>query len=286
MDKNIKRKRLNRSWYGDTLIFLMLGLMGIFMALPLYLSIINSLKPMEELFIFPPKFYVIHPSLDSFRQMFQLTSNLWVPFSRYLFNSVFVCSIATVGQIFFASMAAYIFAKHKFPGSNIMYQTVLLALLFTGGTMALPQYIVMAKLHMINTYWAIILPMIASSLGLFLMRQFIALIPDAMLEAARIDGANEFTIYWNIIMPNVKSAWLTLLIFAFKDIWHATGGNFIYSESLKLLPAALRQIATGSIARTGAGAAVTVLLMLPPLIIFIVTQSNVIETMAHSGMKD
>lgn len=288
----VKKRRINRSIFGDVGIISMLVLIGMFMALPLYYSIINAFKPLNELFIFPPRFYVVNPSLDNFKLVGALTRNLWVPFSRYVFNSIFVSVVVTFFHVFLASMAAYPLEKNKFPGSKFMFQTVQLTLLFTGGTMAIPAYIVMAKLGLINTYFALILPAVAGSLGLFLMKQFMSNIPDAMLEAAKIDGANEFTIFWRLIMPNVKPAWLTLSIFAFQGIWNATGGNLIYSEQLKLMPTALAQIfaadatGVGNIARAGAGSAVALIMIIPPIVFFVITQSNVLETMAFSGMKD
>lgn len=284
--QHVKTKRVNRSWYGDALVVLMLIIVGAFMALPMYLVIINAFKPLDEFFMFPPRFYVIKPTLDSFRTLSQMISSLWVPFSRYLFNSIFISAVVTAGHIFLSSMAAYPLEKHKFMGKNVIFNTIMWALLFTGGTMAIPQYVVMAKLGMINTYWAVILPPIGGTLGLFLMKQFMVQIPDTMLEAARIDGASEFLIYWKMVMPNVKPAWLTLMIFAFKDIWTAKGTGFIYSEALKPLPQALSQIQSGGIARAGVAAAISFLMMIPPIIMFIVTQSNIIETMAYSGMKD
>lgn len=295
MPKRMKsrQKKVNRSGFGNFLIIFMLALVGIFMALPLYYSVICAFKPLNELFIFPPRFYVVSPTLDNFRMMWTLTDNLWVPLSRYIFNSVFTAVSITVLHVIFASMAGYVMEKHRFPGRNGMFNLVQFALLFTGGTMAIPQYVVMALMGMINTYWAVILPAVASSLGLFLMKQFmVSSIPDSMLEAAKIDGANEFTVYWKIVMPNVKPAWLTIAIFAFQSSWNATGGNMIYSESMKLLPTALNQIfaadatGVGNIARTGVSMAVSLILIIPPIVFFVISQSNIMETMSHSGMKD
>lgn len=286
MEKFKVKKRINRAWYGDLSILTMLVLMGCFMALPLVYAVVQAFKPIEEVFLFPPRFYVKNPTLANFITLFQLTENLWVPFSRYLFNSIFVSAVVTFGHVIIASAAAYPMAKHNFPGKKWLFKIVVLALLFSGGTLAIPRYVVMAKMGIVNTYYALIMPMIASSLGLFLMKQFMEQIHDSVLESARIDGANEIRIFWTIVMPQVKPAWLTLTIFAFQGIWNEPGDGLIYSESLKLLPSALKQIAAGGIARTGAANAAALLMMVPPIIIFILTQSNVIQTMSHSGMKD
>lgn len=289
----VRNKKVSRSLGGDIAITLMLVLVGAFMALPLYYTAIQAFKPMNEIFIFPPRFYVVNPTLSNFRQIGELTQNLWVPFSRYVFNSVFVSAVVTIGHVILASMAAYPLEKHRFPGKKKIFDLVQLTLLFTGGTMAIPLYVVMAKLGLINTYWALILPPVAGSLGLFLMKQFLVSFPDAILEAAKIDGASELYIFWRIVMPNVKPAWLTLSIFAFQGIWNAQSGNMIYSEQLKVLPTALAQIyaadattGIGNIARAGVQAAVALIMIVPPIVFFIFTQGNVLETMASSGMKD
>jgi len=280
-----RKKRMSRSVGGDIMIIIMLLLMGAFMSLPLILSIVNAFKPLEEIFIFPPRFFVTNPTVNNFRQLFQLSSSLWVPFSRYIFNSVFVSVVVTFFHIVFAAMCAFPLAKGNFPGRKAIFSTIQMALLFTGGTLAIPLYMVMSVLKMVDTYWAVILPPIAGALGLFLMRQFMIQIESETLESARIDGANELQIFWKIVMPLVKPAWLTLLIFSFKDIWNAAGNNVIYSEELKMLPTALNQIATAGIARAGVGAAAALIMMIPPIVVFIISQSNVIETMSYSGIK-
>ena len=281
-----KTKRVNRSTGGNILVFIMLVVLGGFMLLPVLYTVVQAFKPMEELFIFPPRFTVQNPTLKNFKLIGQLVDNLWVPFSRYTFNSVFVSAAGTAGNVVIASMAAYPLAKSDFPGKKFLFKIVTVALLFSGGVLGLAQYIIMAKLHMINTYWALILPSVATPMGLFLMKQFMEGISTSLLEAARIDGMNEFQIYWSIVMPNVKPAWLTMIIFAFQGMWSMTGGNFIYKEELKMLPTALAQIQSGGIARAGVAAAANLLMFIPPVIMFLVTQSSIMETMAHAGIKE
>ena len=281
-----KTKRVNRSTGGNILVFIRLVVLGGFMLLPVLYTVVQAFKPMEELFIFPPRFTVQNPTLKNFKLIGQLVDNLWVPFSRYTFNSVFVSAAGTAGNVVIASMAAYPLAKNDFPGKKFLFKIVTVALLFSGGVLGLAQYIIMAKLHMINTYWALILPSVATPMGLFLMKQFMEGISTSLLEAARIDGMNEFQIYWSIVMPNVKPAWLTMIIFAFQGMWSMTGGNFIYKEELKMLPTALAQIQSGGIARAGVAAAANLLMFIPPVIMFLVTQSSIMETMAHAGIKE
>jgi ABC-type glycerol-3-phosphate transport system permease component len=194
--------------------------------------------------------------------------------------------IGTVGHIVFASAAAYPLAKYRFPGSRVLFSTVVLSLMFSGQVTAIPNYMVMSWLGWINTQLSVIVPSLGFSLGLFLMKQFMEQIPDSLLEAAKIDGASEYRIFWRIVMPNVKPAWMTLMILQFPMLWGSDGGNFIYSEKLKTLHYALGQISLGGIARSGVGAAVALILMIFPITLFIISQSNVIQTMATSGLKE
>jgi putative chitobiose transport system permease protein len=281
-----KRVRLARSTWGNIFVFAFLIFIGVFMALPLFYAIVQSFKPINEIFIYPPRFFVKQPTLSNYTLAFQLAQNLNIPFSRYAFNSLFISIVGTTVYILVASLAAYPLAKAKFPGLFIITQLVIWTLLFRTEVTVIPQYIVIAKLGLINSYGAILLPALAGTFGVFLMKQFMVVaIPDSILEAARIDGASEYRIFWKICMPCVKPAWLTLIIFTFQSMWNATGSQYIYNESLKMLPTVLTQISAGGIARTGASSAVVVMLMIPPIIVFLISQSSVMETMAQSGIK-
>ncbi len=279
------KKRINRSLWGDIVVFLLLLIVALFMALPFVYTIIQAFKPFEELFAFPPRFYVVNPTLDNFRDLFIVTANSWVPFSRYVFNSVFVSLIGTTSHVIVASLCAYPIAKHEFPGRKGIFNVIQLSLLFNGTVTALPTYIIMSTLGWINTYWSLIIPAIGGAFGMFLMKQFMEGIPTPLLEAARIDGANEWTIFWKVVMPNVKPAWLTLVIFSFTGLWNSTGGSYIFDEQLKMLPTALSQIASAGIARMGVGMAASLLLLIPPIATFILSQSRIIETMSTAGIK-
>lgn len=280
------KKQLNRSHTGNFAVLLMLIVVGVFMGLPLYYNIIQSFKPVEERFIFPPRFYVVNPTWSNYSQLFTLVSDLTVPFSRYLFNSVFVSIFTTFFGVILGAMCAYPFAKKKFPGKDMLWRLIMLTLLFSGGVTALPAYIIKAKLGMINTYWVLILPPLASTLHMFLLRQFMLQIPDSLLDAAKLDGASDMRIFLNVVMPNVKPAWMTVMVLSFQHVWNTGSAGVIFKEELKLLPTALGQITAGGIARSGASAAAAVLLMIPPIVSFVLTQSKMLQTMAHSGIKD
>ena len=278
---------LNRSRGGDAGITFVLSILGLFMFLPMVYVVSQSLKPLDELWMFPPRFFVVNPTLSNFTDLFTLINTSLVPFSRYIFNTVFVSVIGTTGNLFFSSLAAYAMAKIKFPGGKAMFKTVRTSLMFHATVTAITSFLIMSKLGWIDTYWARIVPAWATSLGLYLMKQFMETnVTDAVLESSRLDGASELKTYWVIAMPMVKPAWLTLIIYSFKDLWNAGASVYIQSEQLKSFNYAIQQVMAGGIKRAGAGAASTVIMMMVPILVFVISQSNIIETMGSSGMKD
>ena len=283
----IKRRSFNRSVGGDVGINVMLFIFGAFMFLPMVYAISQSLKPLDELWMFPPRFLVINPTFKNFGELFRLMSESWVPFSRYIFNTAFVSVAGTFGHLFLASMAAYAMTKINFPGRKGMFKLVYYSLMFNSTVSALSNFIIMSSFGWIDTYWSLIIPSFGYTLGFYLMRQFMeTTVPDSVLESARLDGAKELTIYWKIVMPMVKPAWLTLIVYSFQGLWNSGTSIYIYSEQLKTFNYAIQQILAGGITRSGAAAASTVIMMIVPISVFVVTQSNIIETMASSGMKD
>ena len=278
---------LNRSAGGDFGITFMLTLLGLFMFVPMYYVVIQSLKPLDELFMFPPRFYVIKPTLENFSDLFLLMGDSWVPFSRYIFNTVFTTFCGTVGNLITASMAAYSLSKLRFPGRNMIFQVIVMSLMFHSTVNAVTHFIILSAFGWIDTYLSIIVPSMATTMGLYLMKQFMETsVPDTVLESARLDGASEFRTYLIIAMPMVKPAWLTLIIECFKNLWNSGSSIYIHSEELKTFNYAIQQILSGGIARSGAGAAATVVMMLVPIMVFVLNQSQIIETMGSSGMKD
>ena len=278
---------LNRSVGGDVGITIVLTIFGIFMFLPMYYTIIQALKPMDEIFYFPPRFYVVHPTMENFKSLFNLMSDSWVPFSRYIFNTVLISVGGTFGNLVLSSLSAYALAKIDFPGNKFFFALIQKSLMFSATVTGLVNFITLSWLGWIDTYLAIIIPAFASTLGLYLMKQFMDTnVSTEVLESARLDGASELRTFWSIAMPMVKPAWLTLIIYSFQGLWNAGQTNLIYSEQLKTLNYAISQITAGGIARTGASAASTVVMMAVPILVFVVSQSNIIETMGSSGMKD
>ena len=278
---------LNRSAGGDAGIIAFLIIMGAFMFLPMLYAIMQSLKPLDELFMFPPRFYVIHPTFENYSDLFSLLNDAWVPFSRYIFNTVFITACGTLGNLLLGSMAAYALAKLKFPGANFFFKLIVMSLMFHVTVNQVTHFILLSAFHWIDTYLAIIVPAMASTLGLYLMKQFMeSSVPDTVLESARLDGASEFRTFWVIAMPMVKPAWLTLIIESFRNLWNSGASIYIHSEQLKTFNYAITQIVSGGIARSGAGAAAAMITALVPIIVFVINQSKIIETMGSSGMKD
>ena len=282
----ITRRHPNRSIGGDIGIYLLLIIFAVAMVFPVVFLIGSALKPLNELFRFPPPIWPQNPTLDNFADLFVTMGQSFVPFSRYLVNTVFITAVGTFGHLVIASMAAFVLAKYEFPGGKAFFAVVTTCLMFSGYVTGIPNYLIMSKLGMVDTYWALILPAFAAPIGLFLMKQFMEGLPTALIEAATIDGASRFRVFWSIVMPNVKPAWLTMIIFSVQALWNNNAATIIYSEAKKTLVYALGQILAGGVARTGQSAAANVIIVAVPILIFVFSQSRILETMASSGIKD
>ncbi len=278
---------LNRSAGGDSGITILLVILGVFMFIPMYYTVIQAFKPLDELFMFPPRFYVINPTIENFADLIVLMGDSWVPFSRYIFNTVFLSVCGTAGNLVIASMAAYALSKLKFPGRNTIFQIIVLSLMFHSTVSQMTHFIILSAFNWVDSYLSIIVPSLAGTMGLYLMKQFMdSSVPDTVLESARLDGASELRTFLVIAMPMVKPAVLTLMVEVFKGLWNAGGSIYIHSEELKTFNYAIQQIISGGIARSGAGAAATVIMMSVPILVFVWNQSKIVETMGSSGMKD
>ncbi|NLK46869.1 MAG: carbohydrate ABC transporter permease [Treponema sp.] len=283
----IKRRKPNRSIGGDIGVYFVVFLFSLLMVFPLVFSICQSFKPLDELFRFPPTIFPRNPTTDNYSDLFVIMSQLsWVPFSRYVFNTVFITVVGTFGHVIVASMAAYVLAKYKFPLGDAFFKLVVVALMFVGYVTSIPNFLVMSKLRIVDTYWALILPAFASPMGLFLMKQYMEGFPMAIIEAAKIDGASEWKIFMGLVMPNVRPAWLTISIFSIQGLWNNNASNVIYTESKKMLAYALQQLQLGGVVRAGPMAAVGVVMIIVPVLFFVFSQSQILETMATSGLKE
>ena len=275
---------LNRSVGGDTGITVILVIMAIFMFLPMWYTLITSIKPLGELNMTPPRFYVMKPTFKNSIDLFTNINATWVPISRYIFNTIFISVMSTTGCLLLGSMSAYAISKVRFPGYNFVMNLIVYSLMISSTVTGIANFFVYVLLGWLNTYTISIVPVWASTLGLYLMKNFIDDgISDEMIEAARIDGAKEFYIYLNIVMPLVKPAWLTLIVTTFQQVWNAGASGYVWSEQLKTFNSAISTVISVS---QGAGSAAIVLMMAVPITVFVISQSNIVETMASSGMKD
>lgn len=281
-----KQKQLNRSAAGNGLLFFLMAICGVFMALPLVMIANNALKPLDEIFKYPPEIFVKNPTFENFKDLFVLMNDSWVPFSRYILNTIIITGFGTVGHVLVASLAAYPLAKHNFPGKKIVFAAIVTSMMFSWQVTQIPQYMIISFLGINNTHLALILPAWSFGMGLYLMKQFMEQIPNSLIESCQLDGGTEWTVFWKIIIPNVKPAWLTLAIFQFQQMWGNTGNQYLRSEDLKPLQFALQQITAGGAARAGAAAAVQFIIAAIPITFFLICQSNILETMTTSGMKD
>lgn len=280
-------KRFSRSKLGNFFYVLFLVVAGLFTMLPLIYAVVTSFKPIDELLVFPPKFFVNRPTITNYLALPDLLSSLQIPLSRYIFNSLFIAGITTFLYIIISSMSAFALSKGRFRGKNAYFWMIQIALMFNAYTLSIPSYLIYSKSHLIDTYLIYILPSLASTLGVFLVKQYIeGYVPDALLEAAKIDGAGYFRIFWKIVMPTIKPAWLTLMLFGFRDIWTTIPNGTVFSEEIKTLPMITSQIAAGGIARSGSSMAMTVIMMIPPICIYMISQSNVMEAMTSAGIKE
>ncbi|MDD2431643.1 MAG: carbohydrate ABC transporter permease [Firmicutes bacterium] len=283
-----KGKAVQRITTGQIVIYAILTIGAVIMSLPIVYMISTAFKPATELMLYPPRFLVRVPTTKNFSDLALAMGSTDTPFIRYMFNSAFVSTIVVVGTIILSTLAAYPLAKHNFPGRNFIFNVIVSALMISGHVTMIPRYLVIRNTGWIDTYYALIIPALAGSYGLFLMKQFIEPIPNEMLESAKMDGASEWKIFTNIILPLVKPAWATLSIFTFISTWNDFFTPLIMtkSDSMKTLPLAMRTISDGmTIARMGAAAAGTFLTTIPVILVFIFFQRYVVETMTYSGMK-
>jgi len=285
---------LARQWrstdFFQKLLLVMLTLLAAFMLLPIVFIFNHAFKPINELFLYPPRFFVQHATLENFSNLLFKTQSSVIPFTRYLFNSVVIAAATLVAVILVSSLAAYAFSKHSFLGKNVFFSLTIVSLMFAPEAVVIPRYLVVAELGIMNTYFAHIFPFIAAPVSVFLFKQFVDQIPRDLIEAAKIDGAREFGIYYRIVLPVCMPAIATIGILTFQGTWSQTETSTLYTqiESLKTLPYYVMTLTNGlanNVVGQGIAAAASLLMFLPNLIIFLLFQRKVIATMANSGIK-
>lgn len=284
--KNINPSKLEK---GQIKLLVILIPIAIFMGLPIIFLIAHAFKPMDELFAYPPKFYVVRPTLDNFKSLMKASQSSGIPISRYVFNSIIVTGAVVLLSILFSTMSGFALSKLKFKGKTFLMEANNTALMFVSVAVMIPRYLVVNTLGIKDTYLAHILPLIAMPVGLFLVKQFIDQVPDSLIEAGYIDGAGEFTIYRKIIIPLIKPAIATCAILAFQQVWAnvETSNYYINDEGMKTLPFYMSTLIStnNTVAGQGIAAAASMLLFLPNLLMFLVLRKSFMNTMANSGIK-
>jgi ABC-type glycerol-3-phosphate transport system permease component len=286
-----KGKRINPQKFerGQIKIIILLLPLVIFMAMPIIFIANHAFKPMEELFAFPPTFFVKNPTLENFTKLIKFSRTSGIPLSRYIFNSAIV-TVLTVGcSLLFTTCAAFALAKIKFKGRNMMMQINQIAIMFVSTAVLIPRYLVICKLGMIDTIWAHVLPLVAYPVALFLVKQFVEQVPDSLIEAAYMDGATDFQVYRKVIIPMIRPAIATAAILIFQQVWTnmETSNYYINDDSMKTLTFYMNSLvnANNTVAGQGMSAAATLIMFIPNLVLFIILQNSVMNTMANSGIK-
>ena len=284
-----RRIHLHRPSFSRIMLYILLAALVVIAGLPLFAMVCRSLMPLDELYIYPPRLIVRNPTLRNFSDLLTSLSSSTVPFTRYIFNSLLTTVVTVVVSILICCLGAYGLVKHTPAGSGFIFAVVLAALMFSPHVTQIPNYLVVNKLGLVNTYWALIIPKIAVAYNFFLVKQFCEQLPDSILEAARIDGAKELRVFWTIAMPLLRPAWTTLAVFSFVNNWNDYFSPliFISSNALKTLPLALQTLSGGAgvVARAGTVGAATFLTTLPSILVFAIMRGKVMETMSFSGIK-
>lgn len=286
-----KGKRINPQKFerGQIKIIIILLPLIIFMALPLVFIANHAFKPMEELFAFPPTFFVRNATMENFTRLIKFSRTSGTPMSRYVFNSLLV-TVLTVGlSLLFTTMTAFALSKIKFKGRNLLMQINQIALMFVATAVLIPRYLVISKIGMIDTMWAHVLPLVAMPVALFLVKQFVDQVPDSLIEAAYMDGATDFQVYRKVIIPMIRPAIATAAILVFQQVWTnmETSNYYINDDSRKTLTFYMNSLVNvnNTVAGQGMAAAASLIMFLPNLILFIILQRSVMNTMANSGIK-
>ncbi|MBR6897049.1 MAG: carbohydrate ABC transporter permease [Lachnospiraceae bacterium] len=276
---------------GQIKLYIFVIPLALLTGLPIIFIFFHAFKPMEELFAFPPKFITTHPTLDNFRNLFKASRSAGIPLSKYVFNSLLITAAVMLFSLLFTTMAAFALSKLKFRGRTLMMKINEIAIMFVAVAVMIPRYLIVNKLGLVDSYWAQILPLIPLPVALFLVKQFVDQVPDSLIEAAYVDGAGDLRIYFKIILPLIKPAVATAAILVFQQVWTnlEASNYYINDEGLKSLAFYMNTLTststTNTVAGQGISAAAGLIMFVPNLILFCILQKNVMNTMAHSGIK-
>lgn len=278
----MKKPRKPFPW-GTLVTLLILGIGAVLMIAPFLWIIQAAFGKTTEAFVLPPRWFPQNPSFENFENVFQQ-----VPYHLFMFNSLKLAIMVTVGQLITCSMAAYAFARLNFPGKNVLFVILLSALMIPGQMTIVPLFILVRNMGLYNTHAALILPGLINPFGVFLLRQYFVTIPSELEDAARVDGANVFTIYWRIILPLSGPVLTTLAILTFVGVWNQYFFPLIMinSPELQVITVGLTllrgQYGAGAL---GPIAAALTMAIVPVLIVFLLLQKYIIRSIVSTGLK-
>lgn len=286
LPKRQKRLRVKRSQWPA---YICLTPMVLLSLLPILYIVFTAFKPIGELFAYPPKFITLRPTFDNFRKLFEASENTVFPLSMYLFNSIVSTALVVFLGMSIAVATAYVLSKKRFRGREIIFKLNTLSMMFVATAVSIPRYLIVKEVGLLDSFWANVVPMLALPVGVFLLKQFVDQLPDALIESARIDGANDYQIIWKIVLPLVKPAMATVAILLFQHSWNGMEASnlFINTESLKTFAFYMNSLSNSGngVAGVGMSAAASLLMFVPNVVLFVMMQSRVMSTMAHSGLK-
>lgn len=267
----------------NILLYSVLILVSLFMLLPFVWMLSTSFKLAEDIFGYPPQLIPANPVLDNY---------IYVIFEKgvlqNLYNTAVIAALATLAALFFSTLAGYGFAKYEFPGKKGLFAFLLATMIIPGAVMLVPSYILMRQFGWVDTFWPLILPGAASAFWIFFFRQFISTISDELLDAARIDGASDFRIYWNIIVPIIAPAMVSMGLIFFMASWNAYQGPRIYlksPEKMVMTQAIMSMQGSAGFTAWGEYMALAVISLIPLMILFLVFQRRIVEGIMAGAMK-
>lgn len=268
---------------GTIVTFIVLAIFALMIVFPFIWMLFTSLKPEAEIAVFPPELLPRTWTLENYE-------NVWtrIPFARLFLNSIAFAGGVTIISLLLDSMSAYALARLDFPGRTVIFYIVLIALMLPFQVMFVPLFVTVHDLHLLNSFGGLVIPRATNAFGIFMLRQFFLTLPRELDEAARIDGCNEFSIYWRIILPLSGPALATLAVFHFMYNWNDFLWPLLITSSLEMrtLPAGLALFVGSHVVEYGVVMAGAILALLPLLIAFLFAQRYFIQGIAMTGIKD
>ena len=251
---------------------------------PFIWILMTSLKPASEIVRIPPTFFPEQWTLNSYQTIF---ADPKVPLARFYLNSTFVAVARVAITLFTSSLAGYIFAKFVFRGKNLLFGFILIQLMIPFQVVMIPAYLILVQLRLIDSLWGLVIPSMVDAFGIFLMRQFISTFPNDLMDAARIDGAGEFGVFWRVVMPNLGAPLAALGIFTFMATWNDYLWPLIVitTHERRTLPLLLTWYTSQHGQRYDLTMAASILVLLPILVVYIFFQRWIVRGVALTGMK-